>query len=163
MYNNLKTLINKFDLPYKEYSKLIVGRWHNSVPYHTSIDIKTKEVYNIYDGVVIDISTDGKYQIVNVQINYDDVIRYGHLTSVVASIGSAVSVGDMIGTTSDIVAVEYCNTNNTNNKSNSFPVHIGSMTYYKYDPTDVVINDVTFNTVCTMYEYINYKNRESGQ
>lgn len=154
---NLIKLINNPDL--QSPKSVIVNNWSASVPYHTSIDIATDKVYNIHDGVVVDICKEGNYLIVTVQVDYQTILRYGHLSSVSVNAGAAIEEGMEIGEASKFVSFEYCT---ADSRSQKFPVYIGTLKFYKYDPSKVLIDDINFNNSFTSYMQLSYQNHLAG-
>lgn len=106
---------------------------------HSGVDISGKSAYSICYGVIIEIgkSTDG-YS-VSIQYDVSACIRYCYLKSIAVSIGSTVSDGQLIGTASKSIHLEYIT---TTKKSSIWPVRIGQVTYYKHNPTDILNSGV---------------------
>jgi len=107
---------------------------------HSGIDLATNLVYTMSSGVVLQVgkSKTGKYA-VTIQYDVSTSLRYMNLTSVNMSEGDIVKLGDIVGRCREFVHFEYISIN----KENSiWPVHIGTMTYYKHDPSDIAKGNV---------------------
>ena len=99
--------------------------------------IKVSTVYSISEGTVLDVSrdTDNLY-VVTVQYSPTDLFRYCRLSSVNVSTNSYVIPTDEIGVTVDgKLRFEYCT-----NESSLYPVRIANNTYYKQDPSPILMD-----------------------
>ena len=94
---------------------------------HTGLDIQTHDVYGFQSGVVTQIGKDEDgHSVVTVQYSGHVSLRYGHLMGVYVKSGETLFVGSFIGVAYKYVHFEYVTT-----ESSIWPVHIGTITYYK--------------------------------
>lgn len=147
---------------------VICKKW----PDCTGVDILASTVYSACKGVVIFVGCDmsGKYTI-TVQIDSKQSIRYCNLSSENVSPNDRVDEGTELGTVDKLVRVEYCTTeidedsqNTEDNPSDeegreAIYVRIGSMTYYKHDPYDLLVG----NKELTIVGISAYELAESGE
>lgn len=101
--------------------------------YNLGVDLNVDEVRAISSGVVLSIYNESK-KLHGVAIQYDQntVFRYMHLKSVLVNVGDAVPKGFRIGIADKYVHVEYLNHTAVKYQP---PTRIGSVSYYKHDPT----------------------------
>ena len=103
--------------------------------FHTGIDLYAYGVYSLCNGVVTSVGNDGKHYAVTVQYNAFASLRYLHLKEPSVDAGQIVQQGFSIGTADKYVHFEYV----TREKGDSnWPVRIGTETYYKHDPLDMI-------------------------
>lgn len=103
--------------------------------FHTGIDLYADGVYSFCYGVVTNVGTDGDHYAVTVQYNAFASLRYLHLKSVSVKAGEIIQQGFNLGTADKYVHFEYV----TKDKGDSiWPVRIGTETYYKHDPLDMI-------------------------
>lgn len=134
--NNLQTLVN---ISTATKSSNVVHDYSNSSPYHTSVDVKANGVYNMFEGVVWQLGNEpGNLHYVCVKSSNDCIMKYGHIDQVYAGLNVRVRPGELIGTAKKYTSVEYL----TLNKS-KFPIYVNEDKYYKNDPTDIVVNNIS--------------------
>ena len=135
----------------KPSNSLVIGNWKLSPPAHTSIDIKTTEVYNIIKSQVVDIlenNWNGKTTyIVTMKVSDDLYIRYTNLSDSPVSVSDAFDSGIKLGTADKWVGVEYCT-----KVHSRYPVLIGSVKIYKHDPSDFILRDILPNILVYTYD-----------
>ena len=154
MSKNLSILTNNT----ANSSSDIISGWKSTIPYHTSIDVKTDNVYNISNGVVIEVVYD-KHYIVNVQLSSEYSVRYSHLLSTNVKAGDLVASEDLIGKANKYVSVELCQFSQS---SGLFPVYINTLKYYKIDPTDYLLKDAELELGQSTYDQV-YGVKHNGQ
>lgn len=113
---------NKHEL-YKEYG------------FHSGIDLYADIVYSLSSGVVTNVGSDDKYYAVTVQYNAFASLRYLHLESIFVKSGQIVQQGFSIGIADKYVHFEYVT---KEKRDSNWPVRIGTETYYKHDPLDMI-------------------------
>lgn len=125
----------------KPSDSLVIDNWKLSPPAHTSIDIKTTEVYNIIKSQVVDIlenNWNGKTTyIVTMKVSDDLYIRYLNLSDSPVSMFDALDAGIRIGSADKWVGVEYCT-----RVYSRYPILFGNTKAYKHDPTDFMLKDI---------------------
>ena len=119
----------------KFFGKQVDGTWH------TGCDITAHNVYSICDGVVINIAKEqaGTF-VVTVQYDNNRCVRYGNLSDVEVSLGKPIVDGQMVGRAAKSVHFEYC----LKNQTSRFPFRVGSATYYKTDPIQIIRDEIAF-------------------
>lgn len=107
--------------------------------YVYGVDIKTSDVCSLCSGCVIALVHESR-ELHGIVIQYDSghAFRYMHLKSISVSVGDLVQRSVRIGYADKFVHVEYL-TNTTEKNQN--PVRIGSVTYYKQDPTPYITGE----------------------
>ena len=135
----------------KPSDSLVIDNWKLSPPAHTSIDIKTTEVYNIIKSQVVDIlenNWNGKTTyIVTMKVSDDLYIRYTNLSDSPVSVSDAFDSGIKLGTADKWVGVEYCT-----KVHSRYPVLIGSVKIYKHDPSDFILRDILPDILVYTYD-----------
>lgn len=123
-------------------AKVVVSKgWEpTGLHIHTGVDINIVSIHSVCRGVVIYVGADLYETGLSIVIQYDvnQCVRYGHLKSVGVAVGQLITTGQVIGVADKFVHLEYLNT--TAPEFNVFPLRIGKVTYYKYDPTGLVVN-----------------------
>lgn len=107
---------------------------------HTGVDIELTQVCSVCRGVVIDIGQDlyeSGYSII-IQYDVNQCVRYGHIKQVSVVVGQVIETHQVIGIANKFVHFEYLHTQVPSN--DMFPVRVGTVTYYKYNPTGLVVN-----------------------
>ena len=137
----------------KPSDSLVIDNWQLSPPAHTSIDIKTTDVYNIIKSQVVDILENnwkGKTTyIITMKVSDDLYIRYLNLSDSPVSISDAFDVGIKLGTADTWVGVEYCT-----RVYSRYPVLIGNVKIYKHDPSDFILRDIMPNISVYTFDQI---------
>lgn len=119
--------------------------------YNSGIELETKEVYNAFDGKVMNVNyDDNKYSVI-VQLDSNNCIKYSGLKDVNIKLGDVLNSGDYIGSCKKSVKVEY-----GNKVESKFPIRILKTTFYKQDPTDLLITGKSPVKDDLRYDYINY-------
>lgn len=115
---------SKSDPLYKSYKK-----------FNSSLDLKCKEVYSMFSGLVVIASRDPYKKTYTTTIRYSNttLMSYSNLKSLNVSEGDEVDVGDLIGIAQKFVSMEYLNF-----KTSLWPVRIWNLTYYKQDPYPII-------------------------
>lgn len=115
----------------------ILRHWMTGATNHTGVDIAGSEIYSMCDGVVVQVGTgsDNKYA-VTVQYDVHRCVRYLNLLTASVVPGQLIKLGDSIGKADKFVHFEYIITASLTNPV--FPVRIGTVTYYKYNPIELV-------------------------
>lgn len=127
---NIHTLVTKSTTE-------VVNEWRTEPDTFTGIEVKAQSVFSICKGRVLQIlENDGKH-IVTIQFSAKLCFRYLNLVSTSVSLNSIVSKGEAIGTVEDTVIIECITTDQSN-----WPVRVGSVTYYKCDPTKYVSGEI---------------------
>lgn len=110
----------------------VLKQWSSSTPLFSGIDISADDVYNLADGVVIQVSRDfeGKYT-VDVQFNASVVLRYSNIISCNVSANSKVLTKSILGKADCYIHLEYLKAEKS---YPVYPVRIGKTTYYKHNP-----------------------------
>lgn len=105
--------------------------------YHTGVDVAATSVFSICNSVVIDIAVDsnGKH-VVTVQYDADRCIRYSNLVIVAVRLGEPIRRGYRIGEVAGHVHFELL----SRTPANSFPVRVGAVTYFRVDPTAIILS-----------------------
>lgn len=107
--------------------------------YHTGLDLYANQVYSFTSGVVTSIGKDKSHYAVTVQYDAQTSLRYLHLKTVSIGAGQIVQQGFNIGIADKYVHFEYV----TKNKEDSlWPVRIGTETYYKHNPLDIIGGEI---------------------
>lgn len=133
---NLQTLVN---ISTATVTSNVIHQYDENVPYHTSVDVKTTGVYNLFEGVVWEISNEpGNLYYICVKSSNNCIIKYGHLESVSFDVYGRIRPGELIGTAKKYTTIEYLTL-----KSSMFPTYVNGDKYYKNDPTDIIINDIS--------------------
>ena len=108
--------------------------------FHTGIDLYADGVYSYASGVVTAIGKDtntGTTYTVSVQYNPLITLRYCNLKSIDVESGQHIQQGYKIGNADrGYVRFEYCT---KEKKGSVFAVRIGTETYYKHNPTELLI------------------------
>ena len=137
----------------KPSDSLVIDNWQLSPPAHTSIDIKTTDVYNIIKSQVVDILENnwkGKTTyIITMKVSDDLYIRYLNLSDSPVSMFDALDTGIRIGSADKWVGVEYCT-----RVYSRYPVLIGSIKIYKHDPSDFILRDIMPNISVYTFDQI---------
>lgn len=108
--------------------------YHKYGSYHTGVDIRTNDVYNICSGVVIFIDTTSKSIVV--QYDYNMFFRYVNIYDICVSLGDPIKKGVLLGHCKDYVHFEYLTLRSTDTR---WPFRIsGLLTLYKNDPTSII-------------------------
>ena len=132
---NLQDLVNSSTAT----KSLIVHEYSESSPYHTSIDIKTTGVYNLFEGVVAEVGNEpGNLYYVCVKSSDNCIMRYGHLETCYGGAYDRIRPGELVGVAKKFATVQYVTLN-----TSKFPIYINKNKYYINDPTDIVVNDVS--------------------
>ena len=143
----------------KPSNSLIIDNWKLSPPAHTSIDIKTTEVYNIIKSQVVDILENnwkGKTTyIVTMKVSDDLYIRYLNLSSCPVIPFDAYDSGMRIGTADKWVGVEYCT-----RVYSRYPVLIENAKIYKHDPSDFILKDKLPKILAYTYDKVYRRSKE---
>lgn len=103
--------------------------------FHTGIDLYATGVYSLSSGVVISVGLDGKHYAVTIQYNSFSALRYLHLKETAVQAGQAVQSGFHVGNADQYVHFEYVT---KEQKESIWSVRIGTMTYYKHNPLDMI-------------------------
>lgn len=106
--------------------------------YHTGVDLEATQVYSLYDGVVVKIGKNNLGCSVIVQTGSSFCISYGNLKDVSLREGQSISSGDVLGSVDKKVHVEYYTT-----KQSSWPVRVGTRTWYKNDTSEILYTKKT--------------------
>lgn len=107
----------------------------NAHGYHTGLDLYTNQVYSFASGIVISIGKNKSHYAVTVQYDAQASLRYLHLRTVSIGVGQIVQQGFNLGMADRYVHFEYI----TKNRDDSlWPVRIGTETYYKHNPLDMI-------------------------
>lgn len=107
----------------------------NEHGYHTGLDLYTNQVYSFASGIVISIGKNKSHYAVTVQYDAHASLRYLHLSTVSIGVGQVVQQGFNLGMADRYVHFEYI----TKNRDDSlWPVRIGTETYYKHNPLDMI-------------------------
>lgn len=119
--------------PYIDNTK---NEWYNIYGgYHTGVDILSKEVYSIVDGVVLQIGKTHTTYSVTIQYDSDIVFRYNSLNSINVVEGQIINQSELVGQCDKFCRFEYA----SRERSGSiWPVRIGEITYYKHDPEPIL-------------------------
>lgn len=120
---------------------VIIKQWSSSPPLFSGVDISADEVYNLVDGVVIQVSNDyvGRHTI-DVQFNRYVVIRYSNISKCNVNTNDRILSGKVIGIADRFVHVEYLTTTKV---SPVYPVRIGKVTYYKDNPNSLLEGEIS--------------------
>ena len=104
--------------------------------YHTGVDLKSSNVYSMCPGVVSIVNTmpDSKLLSVVIQFDATNCIIYSNIVNSMVDVGQIVSTYQQIGTCKDFVHFEYANT-----VPSRWPVRVGAQTFFKHDPTQLLI------------------------
>lgn len=107
--------------------------------YHTGLDLYANQVYSFASGVVTSIGKSKSYYAVTIQYDAQTSLRYLHLKTVSIGAGQIVQQGFNIGTADTNVHFEYI----TKDKKDSlWPVRIGTETYYKHNPLNIIGGEI---------------------
>lgn len=107
--------------------------------YHTGLDLYANQVYSFASGVVTSIGKNKSYYAVTIQYDAQTSLRYLHLKTVSIGAGQIVQQGFNIGTADTYVHFEYI----TKDKKDSlWPVRIGTETYYKHNPLNIIGGEI---------------------
>lgn len=106
--------------------------------FHTGCDIAAENIYSVCNAVVINIAKqrEGTF-IVTAQYNKDKCVRYGNLSRLDVKLGQPIMDGQLVGKAAKSVHFEYC----VKYETSKFPFRVGSQTYYKLDPTEVIAGE----------------------
>lgn len=107
--------------------------------YHTGLDLYANHVYSFTSGVVTSIGKEDSHYAVTVQYDAQTSLRYLHLKTISVGAGQIVQQGFNLGTADQYVHFEYI----TKNKKDSlWSVRIGTETYYKHNPFDIIGGEI---------------------
>lgn len=125
---------------------MITKGWSVGSEIHTGVDVLADAVHSVCCGVVIECgkSIDHHYS-VTVQYDATQSVRYLNLRDVCVRIGQLIEDGQLLARADKSVHFEYVTLKNK--LKHAFPVRIGTVTYYKQDPTDLVKGVVVLPTV----------------
>lgn len=104
--------------------------------FNTGICINGDGVYSYTTGTVIAVGHDDDGYAVSIQYDAFTCLRYTHLLTTTVSAGDQVQSNSFIGYADKFVRFEYATTAVSN-----WPVRIGTQTYYKHDPADMLRGD----------------------
>lgn len=121
--------------------------------YHTGVDINVVDVVTFTSGVVSFVGKDSDGIIVTVKFDDTHSLRYGHLKSASVREGNILSKGDAIGAADRFCHFEYIRPDR--NPEGDWPVRIGATTYYKFDPTDIIMGDLVIDNTDVWYNSLN--------
>jgi hypothetical protein len=110
---------------------------------HTGIDISGDTIYSPCFGIIVSVLYNNaeKYAIV-IQYNADTCIRVSNLISTDIKLGDSIKLGDKIGYSDKYAHIEYLLS--TISTTPALCIRVGSYTYYKYDPIDIITGSITF-------------------
>ena len=94
-----------------------------------------ENVYNVAHGQIVFIGEANGRAVVTVKCNPSEILRYGNLKEINCAINYFADKGAQIGIADEYVEFEYCTL--WKGQSN-YPVRVGSTTYYKQDPTEIL-------------------------
>jgi len=139
----------------KDYSYItrssldIVINWGVDKQINPGLLIACDKVYSICTGRVVQVDKDDSGYYVSIQYDYNTLFRYCFLKNVHVTAGERVVFGDIVGDCKDnnlmgsfkgnSFRFEYC----TRDRS-EFSVRFSRNTYYKHDPTDVVLDEAEY-------------------
>lgn len=107
---------------------------------YTGVDLVAKEVYSVCCGVVIHVGKDvNNTYSVTVQYDVIQCVRYNNLYGCCVSSGDIIEEGQLIGNVVKFVNFEYIK---SIKPDPAFPVRVGKVTYYKYDPMDILTKKI---------------------
>lgn len=123
---------DEYDDGYKKYKE-----------YHTGVDIECNgSVSSISFGEVLYVGKSGDKRNVIIVDEDGNGYNYSHLDSVEDfEVGDNIDAGEIVGFTSDFVQFEALY-----QVPNEFPVRVGDKTLYKYDPTDILEENLLFDS-----------------
>lgn len=103
--------------------------------FHTGCDIVADSVYSVCTSVVVNIAKEKNNTfIVTAQYDSDRCVRYGNLSELAVKLGQPIVDGQLVGHAAKSVHFEYC----VKSQQSKFPFRVGSQTYYKIDPYEVI-------------------------
>jgi len=133
--NNLQTITN---LESATPSSCIVKYYSDIVPYHTSIDIKVTGIYNLCEGLVVDVGyQEENLKYVCVKMSNDCVFRYGHLKETYFNEDARIRPGELIGLAQRYASFEYLSLS-----TSKFPSYVDRYKFYIQDPSDIILHDM---------------------
>lgn len=103
--------------------------------YSSGIELSAYNIYSLYAGTVAYVGKFEKRYTVIIAYDKEHLVSYNLLTKVLCKPNEFVDIGTLIGYTNKSVRFEYL----TLDKSR-WPVRVLNDTYYKNDPTDVLLS-----------------------
>lgn len=115
----------------------IITPWSSK---HLGVDVRADDVCTMCDGVVISVFKDGDGLFgVTIQFDGEYLFRYMHLKEINVGLNDAIQMRYRIGHASKYVHVELLS---KSKGDRHYPVRVGSMTYYKQDPTKYITKEL---------------------
>lgn len=120
----------------------VIATWDITSKFkHTGVTVTGNTVYSICSGVILHVGKhEDRYSVI-VQYTSEMCVIYSLLSSTDRKLGQLVKVNEVIGTTTDNVRFECAV---TAKQPVLFSVRVGSQTYYKIDPWDLLIDPRSF-------------------
>lgn len=116
--------------------------------FHTGVDLRTKEVYNLCPSNVVYVGQDSnKTYTVILQYNRANSVSYSNLKQVIVEPGQFIDYARKLGDCKDYVHVEYLS-----DTKSEWPVRIGESTLYKHNPTSILTDG--YDSFIDYYESI---------
>ena len=121
--------------------------------------IECTNVFNVAEGEIVYVGSEGEHGVVNVKCNPSEILRYGNLKELTCNKGYNASIGAQLGVADRTLTFEYCTL--WKGESN-YAVRVNNITYYKQDPTEVLEGTYTIRKDGAQQEgYVINRNRVS--